>query len=113
MRDALGMPVKTLALRAKRSSPTILQAEQNELAGTISLNRLRDMADALECDFIYAFVPRVSIAETKAQAAKQKAKRLLSLADTQMALEDQRVTESLRKRIELLKEELINRGDIW
>src|SRR4051812_11027573 len=98
MRQALNMTLKQLAGRAKLSLPTVAQAERGEAAGRTTISTLKKMAEAMNCDFVYAFVPKTDIEEVMKQAARAKAKRTLAAADLHMTLEDQRVDQSLEER---------------
>lgn len=55
MRDAAGLSSYELARRAGVSQPTVINWERRERGGTITLASLRRAAEALECDFAYAF----------------------------------------------------------
>ena len=107
------MTLKQLAGRTGLSLPSIAQAERNEAAGRTSIATLKKMANAMECEFIYAFVPKTDIDELMKQAARAKAKRTLESADVHMTLEDQRVEQSFQERVELLAMKLMEKGDIW
>jgi len=63
IREALGMPVAELARRMGVSQPTATNHELNEERGAISVERLEALANALDCDLVYAFVPRTSLAD--------------------------------------------------
>ena len=113
MRQALNMTLKQLAMRAGLSTPTVAQAERGEAAGKLTINTLKTMAHAMECDFVYAFVPKTDIDELMKKAALEKARRILATADVHMTLEDQRVEESPQKRIQRLADKLVKKGDVW
>jgi predicted DNA-binding mobile mystery protein A len=113
MRAVLGMTLKKLAERSGVALPTIAQAERSEAKGTITLSNLRKIAQAMECELVYAFVPKESINEILERNAFEKAKRILAEADTHMTLEDQRVEDGLRDRVERLARTLIEKGDVW
>jgi predicted DNA-binding mobile mystery protein A len=113
MREALGMTLKNLGDRTNLAIPTIQQAERNEASGSITVNRLRQMAEAMDCELVYAFVPKTPIRKALENAARAKAMRLLKVADVHMGLENQRVDRSLEKRIEQLALSLLEKGDIW
>jgi len=81
IREAIGLPVAVLARRMNISQPAATKLEQNEAAGTISLGKLSELAEALECELIYGFLPKrplVEVAasieerENKARKAKRK-----------------------------------------
>ena len=113
IRSSLGMTLKQLAERTKLSLPSIAQAERSEAAGRVSIATLKKMANAMECEFVYAFVPKTDLEEVMKQAAREKAKRTLVSADVHMTLEDQRVEQSMQERIELLANKLLEKGDVW
>lgn len=113
IRHALGMTLEKLAERAGVSAPTAAQAERGEAKGKITVDTLKKMAEAMGCEYVYAFVPRKNIKVTLKEMALQKARRILLEADTQMTLEDQRVEQDLKMRIERLAKTLIEKGDVW
>src|SRR6266568_1006611 len=57
MREALGMTTRQVAQKLNVSQPRIVKIEQSEALGTITLKTLRDTANALGCDLVYAVVP--------------------------------------------------------
>src|SRR3989338_3414034 len=61
MRRSLNMTLKQLAGRTGLSLPTVAQAERGEAAGRSTLGTLKKMAHAMECELIYAFVPKADI----------------------------------------------------
>ena len=113
MRNAFGMRLKDLAVRAGVATPTAAQAERRESDGKVTLETLRKMANAMECDLIYAFVPRKTVQATLQEQALRKASQILSRADTHMSLEDQKVEEPLKNRVNRLAQKLIDEGDVW
>jgi predicted DNA-binding mobile mystery protein A len=112
-RSVLGMTLKELATRTGLALPTVAQAERREAAGKITIETLKKLADAMECELVYAFVPRDDIAELLRKKAMEKAKSTILKADTHMSLEDQKVTEDMQFRIEMLAEKLLEKGKIW
>ncbi|MGK5081952.1 helix-turn-helix domain-containing protein [Bdellovibrionota bacterium FG-1] len=113
MRQSLSMTLKQLATRTGLSIPTVAQAERGEAVGKVTINTLKTMAQAMDCELIYAFVPKTDLDQLMKKAALKKAAILLSTADVHMTLEDQRVNESVEKRIERLAEKLLKKGDVW
>jgi predicted DNA-binding mobile mystery protein A len=113
MREALGMTLKTLGARAGLATSTIQQAERNEAAQAITLKSLSQIAEAMDCELVYAFVPKSPIAKVLEAAANSKAKRLLEAAGTHMELENQKVEQNLAERIARLAKTLLDKGDIW
>jgi predicted DNA-binding mobile mystery protein A len=113
MRQAIGMTQQNLAERVKVSKATVAQAESGEAKGKVTVDTLKKMAEGMECEFVYAFVPKGTISAIQKEEALKKAKRLLLKADTHMTLEDQRVERDLNNRIEDLANTLIKKGDVW
>lgn len=58
IREALDMTVRQFAARLGVASSNAIRLEQRERDDTISLGALRRAADALDCDLVYAIVPR-------------------------------------------------------
>ena len=113
MRQALGMTLQKLAERAKVSKSTIAQAERGEAKGKITIETLKKLAESMECEFVYAFVPKKTIKIILKEKAFEKAKRILLEADTHMTLENQRVEQDIKVRIERFADTLIEKGDVW
>lgn len=78
-----------LAARLGVRQPTVADLEKSEAAGTLTLERLRRAAEALDCRLVYALVPQTSLDETVSRQAEQAARRLVAPATHHMALEDQ------------------------
>jgi len=67
----------------------------------------------MECEFVYAFISKVDIDELLKKKALEKAKQILSRADTHMTLENQRVEQNFQDRLERLANILFDKGDVW
>ena len=113
MRTALGMPLKKLGEACGVATPTIAQAEAREVEGRITIETLRKAAEAMNCDFSYAFIPKSNMQGFIEKKAYEKAKKILTSADLHMSLENQRVDSDIEVRINKLKKKLLDRGDIW
>ncbi len=113
MRNTLGLTLNKLAQACAVSTPTIAQAERGEVSGKITVETLRRAAEAMNCEFVYAFKPKSNFEEFINSRAYEKAKRILSNADLHMSLEDQRVSGELEQRIQNLKKKLIKEGKVW
>jgi predicted DNA-binding mobile mystery protein A len=57
IRQALGLSLKVVATRLGQTPPAAKQAEDFEVAGTITLRRLEAAAAAMGCRLVYAIVP--------------------------------------------------------
>ena len=113
MRQAMGMTLKNLAKAAGISIPTVAQAERKEKEGKVNIETLKKMASAMDCEFVYALVPKKSVQKIRKERALAKAKSILLRADVHMTLEDQVVKQKLSERVDRLAEKLLKKGDIW
>jgi predicted DNA-binding mobile mystery protein A len=71
------------------SYTTVQHIESNELAGTVQLDSLRRAAEALDCDVVYALIPRVPLERQVEVQARTKATESLASVEHTMRLEDQ------------------------
>ena len=63
VRLALGMSSTALAARTGMTAQGVRKLEQAEATRSISLNTLAKLADGLDCEVHYMFVPRTSLVE--------------------------------------------------
>lgn len=63
IRLAMGMSSHALGTRLGMTAQGIRKLEQGEANGTISLNSLGKLAQGLDCDVHYIFIPRTSLIE--------------------------------------------------
>ena len=68
------MSMRQLAARLRVTPQAVAELEKGERAETITLESLRRVADALDCDILVAFVPRSSLEETVVERARTKAR---------------------------------------
>jgi len=92
IRETLGISASELGRTLGTSRQLPLQLEKAEAEDRITLKSLRAVADALDCDLVYALVPKngtmQDLAETRARV--QARKHVLGVEHS-MALEDQAV----------------------
>src|SRR5579859_6946576 len=92
IRQALGISSGELARRLGTSGQLPLQMEKGEAEDRITLKSLRAAANALDCDLVYALVPRAdSLEETIEDRERAEAKKRVVGVEHSMALEDQAV----------------------
>ena len=115
--EAIGMNAPALAERLDVSRNSIYASIRNEQAGTISLNQLEKIADAMGGRLVYAIVPREgTVDEIVLTQARAKARRIIQRTRAHMALEEQ--SEGLRSEEEMVEElaaDIIREGrrDFW
>ena len=112
LRSALGMTAAQLGRRMGVGRQTVDGLERSERAGTIRLTSLRRAAEALDCDVVYALVPRTPLRAQVEQRARGLALAVLERANHSMALEDQAV-DDLEAEIERYIDEHISERDLW
>jgi predicted DNA-binding mobile mystery protein A len=93
IRDALGMTTAQLGKRLGVSQPRIVELEQSEVSGSVTLNTLQRAAEALGCRLVYALVPDRPLADTVRERAELVATRQANAVAQSMRLEDQEVTD--------------------
>jgi predicted DNA-binding mobile mystery protein A len=89
VREALGMSGKQLAGRLQVSQPRVFKLEQGEPSGALTLKTMRQAAEALDCVFVYALVPRSTLEETVRTQARVVAGERLQRVSHTMLLEAQ------------------------
>jgi predicted DNA-binding mobile mystery protein A len=109
VRDALGVTTRQMARRLGIAQAAYVKAEANEATGAISLKQLRRIAEALDCELVYAIVPRRSLIETVEERATQLARERVSRVAHTMALEDQGTApEVTEAQVSEIKRELLS-----
>jgi predicted DNA-binding mobile mystery protein A len=92
IREATGITVREMAKRLHKAPSVAAHLEGSEAEYRITLGRLREAADALGCQLVYAFVPKSgSIQELAEERARNKAAGNVRAVEHSMALEDQAV----------------------
>ena len=97
IRSSLGMRGVDFAQRLGIAPASASALEQSEAAGTISLKSLRKAAEVLDCDLVYALVPRKGLTSALERRAGAKADEMLDNVNQTMQLEAQGV-DSLAAR---------------
>jgi predicted DNA-binding mobile mystery protein A len=116
IRDALGMTTAQLAKRLGVSQPRVVELEQSEVSGSVTLHTLQRAAEALGCRFVYALISEKSLAETVRTRAEAVARRQLASVQQTMLLENQSVSDkatSDRLRDQLIEELLRRPARLW
>lgn len=109
IRSALGLTTRQMAKRLKISQPAYRDSEVHESSGSISLAQLRRIADAIDCDLVYAVVPRRPLTQTVDRRAAELAQQRVRRVAHTMALEDQAAAPEVTKaQIATAKTELLS-----
>jgi len=113
IRDAIGMTGAQLGRRLGMTAQGVVSLERSEASGTIQLNTLRRVAEAMDCVLVYALVPKISLTEMVDRRARELALRALRRVSHSMALEDQQVDRDLEKRIQTYIDTALRDRDLW
>ncbi|MGH8130414.1 MAG: mobile mystery protein A [Steroidobacteraceae bacterium] len=89
LREALGMTNRQLAKRVGRKPQTVLDLQAREAAQSIQLNTLRELAQAMDSELVYAIVPRKPLGVMLEERARSHARRTLRRTGHSMELEHQ------------------------
>ena len=116
VRETLGMTTRQLAERLGMKQPSLVELEQGEAAGTITVKTLERVAEALGCRLVYALMPIQPLTKTLEEQAIKVARQKLAAVDQTMRLEDQAVHEQATRNAteRRLVEELLRRpARLW
>ena len=92
IREATGITLRELAARMKSSLSLAAKFEKSEAEYRITLDSLRQAADALGCELVYALVPKQgNMHELAERGAAEKATADVIAVEHTMALENQAV----------------------
>lgn len=94
IRESLGMTARQLAARMGVAPSRIPAIEKAEVTGATTLRTLRQAAGAMNCAFVYAFVPIEPLDDMLRERAMQKARTDVSRVDHTMRLENQALLKS-------------------
>lgn len=89
IRKALQMSGAQLARRLGVTRALIAQTEKAEMTGSVTVKKMQEIADAMNCRFVYAVLPKTSIQGIIAAQATKKAKAYVDKTNKHMALEGQ------------------------
>lgn len=89
IRQALGMTRNDMAARLGLTSSTIVRIEVSEQRETIQLDTLRRAASALDCELVYALIPRQPLEQAVEHQREKLVRALNAKVHTHMALEGQ------------------------
>lgn len=117
IRLALGMSAVHLAKRLEISRQSMAEIEKREAEGTITLNTLRTVANAMDLELHYVLIPKKGTLEKLINdRVNELAKEIVLRTSQSMKLEDQenealRLRRAIRERVEQIKKESLK--NIW
>ena len=98
IREALGMSGRQFAQRLGVSPPWVTSLEKKELSDSVTIKTMRQAAEALDCVFVYALLPRDSLADIVHRRAEILAGKRLARVSHTMLLEDQQLSSIGKKK---------------
>ncbi len=112
VRTAMNMSLVQLAKRLKKTSVSVKEIEEREQNKTITLNKLIEVAEALDLQFVYVLLPKETSIETIIEKrALQVARQIVMRTSHSMKLEEQenkeeRLQQAIKDRAEQIKQEM-------
>ena len=112
LRTALQMSLRQLSAKIAIAPQSLKDMESREVAGTITLNTLRDVANAMDMQLVYGFVSKhESLEQMIEKRAKELATEIVMRTNNTMTLEDQqnsaaRIEKAIAQKTEEIKSEM-------
>lgn len=117
IRTTLNMTRDQLGAKLKLTKGAIQKIEEREAAGQITINKLRDVGQALDMQFVYGFVPKDGTIDNLINLKAEKLARKIVLRTNQnMKLEeqgigDEKIKASIKDLANEIKREM--RKSLW
>ena len=108
IRTTLNMTRDQLGTKLELTKGAIQKIEEREATGQITINKLKDVGNALDMKFVYGFIPKDGTIEKLVDLKAEKLARKIVLRTNQnMKLEDQGIgDEKIAKTIKELANEI-------
>ncbi len=109
IRVSLNMSLRQLAERMGKTPATVKEIELREQKQSITIKKMVEIAEALDCKFVYGIVPKEgTFADMVEKRAEEIATEIVQRSSNSMALEDQentttRIQQAISDRVQLLK----------
>ncbi len=114
IREALGMSGRQLANGLGVKTSRISELEKAEVKGNVTLKTLRRAAETMDCEFIYALVPKTSLDSFLKKQASEVAYRKLKNVAHSMRLEEQSLSnKDENHQMSIVIEEWVKNPPRW
>jgi len=116
IRTSIGMTMKQLGKKLGKTAQAVNQIQKREQEGSITLNSLQEVAQAMGMKVVYAIIPvSGNLEDYIRKFAEKKAKDIVSRTNNSMLLEQQEVEQTrLNKSISELTNEFVNNPErLW
>tara|TARA_R110002020_G_scaffold55963_1_gene154991 strand:- start:1521 stop:1982 length:462 start_codon:yes stop_codon:yes gene_type:complete len=117
IRTALNMTLAQLGAKLKITRQGMKRIEESEAKGTINLNTLRQLAEVLDLQLVYGFVPKDgTIDKLVNKNAEELARKIVLRTSHTMQLEnqgisDEKINDSIKDLAQEIKREM--RKSLW
>jgi len=103
------MSARQLAKRMGVKQQRIVRIEQDEKQGRVTLKTMQSAAEAIDCEFVYGFVPKESLEQAIRNQARRVAAKRMSRSNQMMRLEAQELKPDEKKQVlDELADEIFN-----
>jgi len=108
IRTSLNMTMEQLGAKLGITKQGVKKIEESEAKGTVTINTLKEVANAIDMQLVYGFVPKNGSIKQLIEAKAQKlATKIVLRTHQNMQLENQAITDSkIKEAIADLAEEL-------
>jgi predicted DNA-binding mobile mystery protein A len=108
IRDTLGMTGKQLAKRLDVNQQRVARIEQDEVLGKVTLNTMKNTAEAMDCVFVYGVIARDDLEGIVRRQAEVVATKRMSRSNQMMRLEKQELSDEEKyKAMQNLVDEIV------
>ena len=108
IRESLGRSLRSQAASLDLSPSTLQKSEKSEAEDRITLGQLRKLANGLDCELVYALVPKKPLHEMVEDRAQWLAQKEVMGVSHTMALEDQRPSDAfVERKVKERRQELL------
>jgi predicted DNA-binding mobile mystery protein A len=117
VRTALNMTLAQLGTKLNLTRQGVKKIEDNEAKGSLSINSLKEVGEALDLKFVYGYVPKDgTIDQLITRKAETLARKIVMRTNQNMKLEgqgigDEKMDETIKELAEELKREM--RKSLW
>ena len=111
IRNGIGMSMEQLGKKLSITKQAVMDIEKREKDGAITIKSMREIAKAMDMQFVYGFVPKEgSLEQMIEKRALEIAKIIVQRTSSTMKLEDQaNSNERIEKAIKERAAEIINK----
>lgn len=112
LRSLLNISLRQIAAKLNISIQSVKETEDREIAGTITLQNLNQIAEAMNMKLFYMLIPQDgSLNALIEKKANEHAREIVKRTDQSMKLEDQavsneRIKKAIQDKVEELKREM-------